>query len=232
MAEAKTTTKETKVKKKKHRRVSALGVAHIKATFNNTIVSITDDTGAVVAWSSAGAVGLCHLTGITPEAPTLADSLGGVEPEACVDISPADICRVEDHLQPAAVNRVDLVTVGCPHYSFAEFESLARHIHGRRVADGVAFWAFTNRSVYAWIETGGLLKKLSDAGVSVFTDGCPLQHPKQSWNFSAAVTDSAKFAHYCRSQTGFDAACADLGTCVEAALSGTFQRRRSPWRID
>jgi predicted aconitase len=183
------------------------------------------------AAASAGAVGLCHLTGVTPEAATLADCLGGAEPEAWIDISPADICRVEDHLQPAAVKRVDLVTVGCPHYSVAEFESLARHMNGRQVADGVAFWAFTNRSVYAWIDTGGVLKKLSDAGVSVFTDGCPLQYPKKSWNFSAAVTDSAKFAHYCRSQTGFDAAFTDLGTCVEAALGGTFQRRRSPWRI-
>lgn len=34
-----------------------VGVAHIKATFNNTIVSITDPKGAVVAWSSAGRVG-------------------------------------------------------------------------------------------------------------------------------------------------------------------------------
>ena len=33
------------------------GVAHIKATFNNTIVSITDEGGNVVSWSSAGALG-------------------------------------------------------------------------------------------------------------------------------------------------------------------------------
>jgi small subunit ribosomal protein S11 len=33
------------------------GVAHILATFNNTIVSITDATGAVIGWSSAGKVG-------------------------------------------------------------------------------------------------------------------------------------------------------------------------------
>ena len=47
----------TKVRKKKIRKVAALGVAHIKATFNNTIVSITDSSGGVVAWCSAGAVG-------------------------------------------------------------------------------------------------------------------------------------------------------------------------------
>ena len=45
------------IRKKKDRKVSSLGVANIKATFNNTIVSITDNTGGVVGWSSAGAVG-------------------------------------------------------------------------------------------------------------------------------------------------------------------------------
>lgn len=49
---------KAKVKKKKEKRkVPALGVAHINATFNNTIVSITDSNGGVVAASSAGAVG-------------------------------------------------------------------------------------------------------------------------------------------------------------------------------
>lgn len=42
-----------RVKKKVQRTVPA-GIAHVKATFNNTIVSITDLAGNVVAWSSAG----------------------------------------------------------------------------------------------------------------------------------------------------------------------------------
>lgn len=42
---------------RKKRRSVAKGVAHIKATFNNTIVSITDETGNVISWSSAGALG-------------------------------------------------------------------------------------------------------------------------------------------------------------------------------
>lgn len=50
----------TKVRKdtsKKKRRSVSKGVAHVKATFNNTIVSITDEGGNVVSWSSAGALG-------------------------------------------------------------------------------------------------------------------------------------------------------------------------------
>lgn len=45
--------KKKPVKAKKKRQVSS-GVAHVKATFNNTIVTITDPSGNVVAWSSAG----------------------------------------------------------------------------------------------------------------------------------------------------------------------------------
>lgn len=44
-----------KTKKKLHAHVPS-GVAHVKATFNNTIVSITDPSGNVVSWASAGKV--------------------------------------------------------------------------------------------------------------------------------------------------------------------------------
>ena len=44
-------------KKKKVKKVDAYGVAHIKSTFNNTIITITDREGAVVAWCSPGKLG-------------------------------------------------------------------------------------------------------------------------------------------------------------------------------
>ncbi|MFG0319811.1 MAG: 30S ribosomal protein S11 [Planctomycetota bacterium JB042] len=44
-------------KKKKARKVGAKAVVHIKATFNNTIVTVTDMNGEAIAWASAGGVG-------------------------------------------------------------------------------------------------------------------------------------------------------------------------------
>jgi small subunit ribosomal protein S11 len=55
-AAATTAKKETKVAKKE-RRVVPHGVAHVQATFNNTIISITDPEGNSIAWSSAGRIG-------------------------------------------------------------------------------------------------------------------------------------------------------------------------------
>lgn len=49
--------KDRKGAKRKEKRVVPHGVAHIQATFNNTIVSITDPEGAVLSWSSAGRIG-------------------------------------------------------------------------------------------------------------------------------------------------------------------------------
>ncbi len=49
--------KKEKAKKKKVARQVSAGIAHIQATFNNTIVTITDTKGLVVSWSSAGRVG-------------------------------------------------------------------------------------------------------------------------------------------------------------------------------
>lgn len=58
--------------RRKDRKVGLSGVAHIHATFNNTIVSITDSSGGVVAWSSAGKVGFKGSRKSTPFAAQLA----------------------------------------------------------------------------------------------------------------------------------------------------------------
>ncbi len=48
---------KSKEKKKKEKRVVPHGVAHIQATFNNTLITISDPEGNVLTWSSAGRIG-------------------------------------------------------------------------------------------------------------------------------------------------------------------------------
>lgn len=58
--------------KKKVKKDIPVGQAHIKSTFNNTIVTITDPTGAVVAWASGGNVGFKGSRKSTPYAAGIA----------------------------------------------------------------------------------------------------------------------------------------------------------------
>jgi small subunit ribosomal protein S11 len=57
MAKQQQTSSKKKVFKKKEKKVVPQGIVHIQATFNNTLISITDLNGNLVAQSSAGAMG-------------------------------------------------------------------------------------------------------------------------------------------------------------------------------
>jgi small subunit ribosomal protein S11 len=63
---AKTATSTTT--RKKARRSVTVGVAHIKATFNNTVITITDSKGETLCWSSAGTCGFKGSRKSTPYA--------------------------------------------------------------------------------------------------------------------------------------------------------------------
>ncbi|MGP9489088.1 30S ribosomal protein S11 [Arthrobacter sp. MYb211] len=58
--------------RRKDKKNIAQGQAHIKSTFNNTIVSITDPSGAVISWASAGEVGMKGSRKSTPYAAQMA----------------------------------------------------------------------------------------------------------------------------------------------------------------
>ena len=64
--------KKSKGGKKKQKTVPEVGIAHIRATFNNTLITISDMSGNVVSWSSAGAQGFKGSRKSTPFAAQVA----------------------------------------------------------------------------------------------------------------------------------------------------------------
>lgn len=70
--------KPTRSKRTK-RVVEADGVAHVKATFNNTIITIADSQGNAVTWASAGKAGFKGSKKSTPFAATVAGEIAGKE---------------------------------------------------------------------------------------------------------------------------------------------------------
>ena len=76
-AAAETGKKEKKAPKRKEKRIVPHGVAHIQATFNNTIVSISDPEGNVLSWSSAGRIGFKGSRKGTPFAAQVAAQNAG-----------------------------------------------------------------------------------------------------------------------------------------------------------
>jgi len=69
---AKQNTKNAKVSKKRKVVVESVGEAHVSATFNNVIISLTNKKGDVIAWSSAGKMGFRGSKKNTPYAAQVA----------------------------------------------------------------------------------------------------------------------------------------------------------------
>jgi len=74
---AKPARKDKKVGKKKEKRIVPHGVASIQATFNNTVITISDPEGNVLTWSSAGKVGFKGSRKGTPFAAQMAAQNAG-----------------------------------------------------------------------------------------------------------------------------------------------------------
>jgi len=74
-----TVKQQTSKLKKKEKKNIVFGVAHINATFNNTIVTITDMQGNVIAWSTSGAEGFKGSKKSTPYASQIASENAAVK---------------------------------------------------------------------------------------------------------------------------------------------------------
>lgn len=85
--------------RRRNKRVEALGVAHINASFNNTIVTLTDREGGVISWSSTGKVGFKGSKKSTPYAAQMAASA------AAKDAMALGLRRVEVWVKGPGVGR-------------------------------------------------------------------------------------------------------------------------------
>jgi small subunit ribosomal protein S11 len=75
-APAATTAPAPRARKKERKNISS-GIAHVNATFNNTMITITDVQGNVIAWSSAGTMGFKGSRKSTPYAAQVAAESAG-----------------------------------------------------------------------------------------------------------------------------------------------------------
>ena len=91
-------------KKSKIRKNVVKGIAHVKATFNNTIITITDMNGETLAWDSAGTVGFKGARKATPFAATRAAE------KAAGKVKRLGMREVEVHVKGPGSGRESAVT--------------------------------------------------------------------------------------------------------------------------
>jgi len=182
------------------------------------------------AAASTGAVGLFHIVGTTPEAPTIDAAFQGQPVRNTIALTGAMLDEARRGLSTGSATArpsVDAIAVGSPHFSFDEFMRLIRLLDGRRVK--LPFYACTGRHVIDALESEGHLPTLDAAGITLIADTCIVVTPILPDGLGVIMTNSGKFAHYTKPNTGWDVVYGSLSDCVETALAGVFSHNASLW---
>ena len=118
--------------------------------------------------------------------------------------------------------QIDLVWFGCPHAGLDEIAEVVRLLVGRRVQ--TALWITTAREVRERAKAEGLVAAVETCGGRVVADMCVVVAPMQELGFRTLATPSAKGATYVPSHAGLLVRYGTVEQCVEAAVSGVWER--------
>lgn len=168
---------------------------------------------------------LCHIVGVTPEAPSLGAAFGGKEPVEVFEITKADLEESRDMLSDMG-GRVQYVSLGCPHYTVDQIERVARRLSGKRIAEDMTLHIWTAPQIKLISDRCGYTTVIEEAGGVVLTGSCPLVSEKLPPDVTGIAFDSAKQAHYIRSAYAPKAKKIHFGSmnqCLDAALSAVWK---------
>lgn len=174
------------------------------------------------AAASSGSVGLFHVVGVTPEAPTLDAATGGrAEQVERIVLGESELSEALNRLCKLEVGEpVAAMCLGTPHFSFTEFETLLPLIDGRRVNESVKCFVSTSREIATRIQGEARFKPLFDFGMQVVVDTCTYLAPTLRHIPGTVVTNSAKWAHYGPGNLNRRAGLMTLERCIRSAVSG------------
>lgn len=174
------------------------------------------------AAASTGSVGLFHVIGVTPEAPSRAVAFGDSPPQDILHLDPATLATARASLSTAnriAGDPIDAVAIGSPHLSTDELRTLDRLLGARKC--NKPLYACTGRHTLEALHHDGLIERLGSRGVVVVVDTCVVVTPVLPAGSGVLVTNSGKFAHYAPQNTGYDVVFASLTECIESAVRGS-----------
>ncbi|MCB9161506.1 MAG: DUF521 domain-containing protein, partial [Caldilineaceae bacterium] len=181
------------------------------------------------ATASSGAVALFHMVGVTPEAPTLDAAFQGRPRPAPVAIDMAQLRAARAALTTAEGADLDMVVLGSPHFSLAEFAQLAPLLAGKRAHKDVQFLVTSSRAMSLLAQKAGYLDALHAFGGRVTVDTCILATPMLPDDVKLLMTNSAKYAYYAPGMLGTAVTFGSVDDCVRSAVAGKVVREEGAW---
>ncbi len=166
--------------------------------------------------NTSGAVSMFHIPGITVEAPSLKEAFGNSKPRDTVNVTDRDLKKTEEQLSTAS-GKIDLVQLGCPHYTLRQVANVAEKLEGKKIHRNVNFWVCTSATALLLARRMGHVATIEKAGGHVVADTCIDMTCWNPFKEKTGMTDSPKCAYYRRFK---NVIVARQSECIEAAIKG------------
>jgi predicted aconitase len=211
--------------------VGRLSGHRIPVIFGLTATPAEDQLKAFgAAAASSGAVALFHIVGVTPEAPTLEAAFQGPTVGEDYTISLDQLRSIRQELTTTAGTKLDMVVLGSPHFSIAEFQQLAPLVEGKRRHPEVQFLVTTSRIMSAQACESGVLAPVEAFGAQLTVDTCILATPMLPKSVKVLMTNSAKYAYYAPGLLATQVVFGSMADCVRSAIEGHVVRDETLWQ--
>lgn len=174
--------------------------------------------------SVSGSVSICHIVGMTPEAPTLEQALGGRKPSEIITIGRQEIQQTKSVY--AGDSHVDMALFGCPHCTVPEVKTMASLLDGKKIGSNQRLWIGMPYQHYYLAQTMGYTEVIENAG-GVISSSCMATIPDSPIpeDVKVIATNSFKAAHYITRLTKgrVKVFIGDMDACINAITSGTWK---------
>lgn len=210
--------------------IGKISLERIPAIEGICIIPSDDQLKALgAAAATSGAVALFHMIGITPEAPTRKAAFQGNEPKESITITMDMLGESRRELTHTDDEKLDMVVLGSPHFSLAEFKQLARLVAGKRKNKDIKFLVTSSRAMTQLAKQSGFLDPIEAFGAQLTVDTCILTTPMLPAEMKYLMTNSAKFAYYTPGLLNKKITFGSLMDCVDSAIEGRVVRDESAW---
>ena len=174
--------------------------------------------------STSGSVSICHVVGMTPEAPTLEQAMGGRTPSEIITVGREEIEQTKTLY--AGEDHVDMTLFGCPHCTVPELKTMASLLDGKKIGSNQRLWIGMPYQHYYLAKNMGYTEIIENAG-GVISSSCMATIPDSPipGDIKVIATNSFKAAHYISRLTKgrVKVFIGDMDACIDAVTGGMWK---------
>jgi|GEM_PF-1558082 len=189
----------------------------------NTTYSKVKNMCSPNVWNSG--MPMFHIAGITPEAFTVEEALGGKQPKAVEKFGIRELKETYEELCTADERKVEVVSVGCPHCTMEELKEIVGLLEGKKIKRNTQLWIGTNNAYLKLLEKTNIIETIKNSGALLITEGCHGAMPITILKPRIIATNSPLTANIVKIMTKNNVKVwfGTLENCINCAIKGVWE---------